>query len=429
MQTTDGAYVIPAGRVVRGRLRPPSSKSLTQRALNLGLLQGHPVTIDRALASEDTRHFLQALVAIGCEVRVESERIALGGRSPVGGAEIWCGDNGTMLRFLTASLATIPGEWSLTGSERLRQRTVEPLAEALRSLGARIEFPQRQGFAPVRILGTRLLGGGVELDASQSSQFASALVMAATQAREPVAVRLLSPVSAPYLELTLGVLKDFAGEVELDADGLGFRVQPSRLSASCFTVEADFSAAAYPAAAAAITGGEVVLTGLAEDSGQGDRQFLDVLAEMGAQVLWEDSGVLVRGTGKLRGVEVDFSDLPDQVPTLAAIAPFAHGSTEIRNVAHLRIKESDRLAAMARELQRLGARVEERPDGLRIEGDWSAGAIPDSAVEVDTHGDHRVAMSLAVCGLCRPGVSVRAPEVVAKSYPEFWSDLESLLQE
>ena len=429
MTESDSGYAVPAGRVVRGRLQPPSSKSLTQRILNLTLLARQPVIIERPLVAEDTETYLSALAALGFEALQQSDRIRLTPTTVARKAELWCGDNGTMLRFLTAALATTPGEWLLDGSERLRQRTVGPLVDALRILGARIEYTGRRGFAPLRILGVRLSGGEVELDASQSSQFASALLMAVTQARGPVTAKVQSPVSTPYLDLTLEVLQSFGADVGHESSGNSFGVRPGPLHGGRHVVEADFSAAAYPAAAAALTGGPVDLTGLERRSKQGDRRFLDVLEAMGAVVTWQGSSVEVRGSGRLTAIEVDFANLPDQVPTLAAIAPFAKGRTVIRNVSHLRIKESDRLFAMAAELRRLGAVVEERPDGLGIEGVWSAGSIPANRVRVETHGDHRVAMSLAVCGLRRPGVVVGTPEVVAKSYPAFWDDLESLLQE
>jgi 3-phosphoshikimate 1-carboxyvinyltransferase len=427
MRQSEVGIEIPAGRVVSGRIQPPPSKSLTQRVLNLSLLQDQRVTIDRPLVAADTDFFLGALETIGVEVLRRGEQIELTPKTLASGGQLWCGDNGTMLRFLTASLATIPGEWLLDGSARLRQRTVAPLVVAMKSLGAEIEFADQPGFAPVKISGRRLSGGEVELDASKSSQFASALLMAATQARESVAVKLRSPVSTPYLDLTLSVLEDFGASVEEDSASKAYRVLAKPLHGGRFTVEADFSAAAYPAAAALLTRGEVVLTGLGRRSKQGDRRFLDVLQEMGAHVSWGDSDVAIGAAEDLVGIEVDLADMPDQVPTLAAIAPFAKGSTVIRNVGHLRIKESDRLAAMALELRRLGAVVEERPAGLRIEGCWHEGSIPANTVRVESHGDHRIAMSLAVCGLRRPGVVVDSPSVVAKSYPRFWEDFESLL--
>jgi 3-phosphoshikimate 1-carboxyvinyltransferase len=234
--------------------------------------------------------------------------------------------------------------------------------------------------------------------------------------------------SAPYIEITLAAIRRFGGRVEtIPGDGrtLVYRVEPGLRPPPRVSVEGDASAACYPAAAAALTGGEVVLEGLAVDSPQGDRRFLDLLAVMGAEVTWHGAAVTVRGR-RLRGVEADLSGMPDQVPTLAALAPFASGATRILNVAHLRLKESDRLAAMAGELRRLGAGV---VGGvcLVVGGVWCDAPPPADPVTVDTHGDHRIAMSLALVGLRRPGVVIAAPQVVAKSYPAFWQDFDSLL--
>jgi 3-phosphoshikimate 1-carboxyvinyltransferase len=193
------------------------------------------------------------------------------------------------------------------------------------------------------------------------------------------------------------------------------------------TVEGDYSAAAYPAAAAVLTGGEVRLAGLSRGSTQGDRRFLELLAAMGAWVEWDGEEVVIAAGAPLDGLAADLGDLPDQVPTLAAVAPFARGVTRITGVPHLRLKESDRLAAMARELGRAGASVAEQPAGLVVAGIWSDVAPPGEPVLVDSHGDHRIAMSMALVGLRRPGIHVAAPEVVAKSYPGFWDDLEGLL--
>ena len=425
--TAMGGYEIPTHRVIRGRLQPPPSKSITQRALNLALLSRRPVIIEHPLLAEDTELFLAALNTLGLESDLREDRLTLRPTDPPDGAEIWCGNNGTMLRFLTAALSSLPGEWRLMGSKRLHERTVGPLVEALRTLGARIEYMESEGFAPLLISGGQLDGGAVELDASLSSQFASALLMVATQARSSLLLRLDSPVSVPYLDLTGEILESWGGQIEAQRDSKTFRVEPSPLSLDRFVVEGDYSAAAYPAAAAVLTGGNVLLERLGRDSAQGDRRFLEILASMGAQVEWRESGVEVRAGLALSGLEVDLADMPDQVPTLAALAPFASGRTVIRNVGHLRIKESDRLAAMSSELVRLGAAVVERRDGLEIEGSWSGNRVPDDRVVVATHGDHRVAMSLAVCGLRRPGVVVDTPEVVAKSYPGFWKDLDELL--
>ncbi|HVT15744.1 MAG TPA: 3-phosphoshikimate 1-carboxyvinyltransferase [Thermoanaerobaculia bacterium] len=457
---------LPVGSRVHGRLDVPPSKSLTHRYFNLALLSGAPVIIERPLLAEDTRLFLAALERCGLRVEEGPDEVRL---APAGAAavalsapcevEIFCGNAGTMLRFLVAALAALPGRWRLDGAPRLRERPVGPLVEALRRLGAGISYLEREGYAPLAVVGGSLAGGTTRLDAGESSQYLSALLMAALAAPQPVTVEVAALTSGPYVDVTLDAAARFGGRIErLDAGHAGsaaheahadhadhadhvsntgrqgFHVRPWPFGtrrvparrALRVRVEGDASAACYPAAAAALTGGTVRLRGLAADSRQGDLRFLDLLAAMGAQVRRHGGEIEVRG-GELRAVAADLSAMPDQVPTLAALAPFARGTTLISNVAHLRLKESDRLAAMAGELRRLGAEVEEGPDRLAIPGIWSTAAPPRDAVTVDPHDDHRVAMSLALVGLRRPGMAIASPHVVAKSYPEFWQDMESLL--
>lgn len=428
---------VPAGGRVCGRLRVPPSKSVTNRYLALSLLARRRVLLDHPLDSEDIRRFAAALRTCGLGVSgpgSASLEILPGEPPPEGGA-VDCGASGTMFRFLVAILTAIPGRWRLDGVPRLRERTVGPLVEALRRLGAQIEFPQREGFAPVVIHGGTLGAGSTTLDAGRSSQFLSALLMAALRAPGPVTVEVRSLTSGPYVDLTLEAIGAFGGEVEHQGDAV-FVVRPGNLRGGHHEVEGDYSAAGYPAAAAALTGGEVELEGLRRESCQGDRGLLDLLERMGARVRWREESEggsrreIVRVSARgLRGLEeVDLSAMPDQVPTVAALAPFASGTTHITNVPHLRIKESDRLAAMARELRRAGASVDEEPDGLRIPGVWAETPPPDEPVVLSSHGDHRIAMSCALIGLRRPGVSIAAPAVVAKSYPRFWEDLEALLE-
>jgi 3-phosphoshikimate 1-carboxyvinyltransferase len=424
---------------------PPPSKSVTHRYLNLTLLSGREATIRRPLLAEDTWLFLDALAAMGWRVEASEEAARLAppvapGRDASGEAEISCGNAGTLLRFLTATLAVLPGRWRLDGTPRLRERPVGPLVTALRELGARIEPGEAGGSpyrAPLVVHGGALPGGRATLDAGESSQYLSALLMAALRAAGPVELAVPALTSRPYVALTRDAIRRFtppgtADPVEELAGG--YRVRPARpVPPPDLVVEGDFSAACYPAAAAALTGGRVVLEGLAPDSAQGDRGFLDLLARMGARVAWRGERLEVEGRD-LVALEVDLSALPDQVPTLAALAPFAIGVTRIYNVSHLRIKESDRLRALAVGLGRLGVPVEELPDGLLIPGCWAGGAPParvgspaGEPVTLDPVGDHRIAMSFALVGLRRPGVAVAHPEVVAKSYPGFWRDLDALL--
>jgi 3-phosphoshikimate 1-carboxyvinyltransferase len=424
------AHAIPSGRRAAGRLRVPPSKSQTHRCFNLALLAGAPLVVEHPLVAEDTGLFLEALRRCRFRVAEEAGRVRLepAGTTEPGPAEveIFCGNAGTMLRFLVATLTAIPGRWRLDGTPRLRERPVGPLVDALRRLGARIEYLGAEGFVPLRIEGGTLGAGTTTIDAGESSQYLSALLMAALRAPGEVVVEAESLTSQPYIEVTLDAIAAFGGRVE----PLGvrvWRVRPSPFGVGVIEVEGDWSAAAYPAAAAALTGGEVVLQGLARSSRQGDRGFLELLRAMGAETGWSGRELTVRGR-ELRGIEADLSSMPDQVPTLAALAPFAQGVTRIFNVPHLRIKESDRLAAMATELRCLGAEVDEGPDWLRIPGLWAGDRpVPQEEVRVDPYDDHRIAMSLALVGLRRPGVVVTSPGVVAKSYPGFWEDFEKLL--
>jgi 3-phosphoshikimate 1-carboxyvinyltransferase len=387
----------------------------------MALLAQSPVQIERPLLSEDPVAFVIALRDLGLQVSGTERMLSIGTGTLADGGTLYCGASGSMLRFLLAALTTIPGSWLVDGTPRLRERPVGDLVDALRRLGARIECVSNEGFAPLRITGGRLDGGSVEVDASTSSQFVSGLMMASTRAAEPVEIQAQRLVSAPYVEITRRVIQEWGGSVQLRDDGR-FVVSPSSLEGGRVAVEADFSSACYPAAGTALVGGTVRLPGLNAHSAQGDRGFFDLLRDMGATVEWQDDVAVVRGNGRLTAVDRDMSGMPDQVPTLAALAPFAEGVTRIRAVPHLRIKESDRLATVAAGLRAAGAAVEEYEDGLLIPGIWAESEPPATSVTIDTADDHRIAMSFAVLGLGRSGVEIAYPEVVDKSYPRFWSD-------
>ncbi len=439
---------ILAGRVVQGTVTPPPSKSVTHRCLSLALLGARETVVERPLLAEDTRLFLDALRDLGWAVELREGEVRLSPPTdPPDRAEIFCGNAGTMFRFLTAILCTVPGRFRLDGTPRLRERPVGPLLEALRALGARVACSGREGFAPLEIEGASLCGGSALLRAGESSQYLSALLLAGLRAAETVRLEVDGLTSAPYVELTREAIRrafpggsDPVEETGVEVGRRVFEITPAVPAAERMTVEADLSAACYPAAGAALTGGRVEIVGVRRDSAQGDRGLLDLLERMGASVEWGAGRVEVRGpAGDDEGAEgltapgaVDLSAMPDQVPTVAALAPFSRGVTRIENVAHLRIKESDRLRAMAQGLTRLGVPVEERPDGLVIPGCWARGpfegarVVPGEPVEIDPFDDHRIAMSFALVGLRRGGVSVARPEVVAKSYPGFWADFDRL---
>lgn len=383
--------------------------------------------IESPLRSEDCRHFLDGLRVLGCRVEDGGDRVAIEPPSGSGHGTVECGASGTMMRLLTASLCALPGSWRLDGVPRLRERPLAPLLDSLRHLGSSLTEAGAAGHVPIEIEGGTLGGGKAVLDARESSQYVSALLMAAAATGEGLDLRVEGDASRPYVDLTLAALERFGASVA-SPEPDRFVVGPARLVGARIAVEADASSACYPAAAAAITGGAVTIEGIDRSSAQGDVAFLNLLATMGADVHWNHGSVRVEGTGGLRAVDEDLSAIPDQVPTLAAVASFAEGTTVIRNVAHLRLKESDRLTAMATELRRVGVPVDERADGLAVEGCWASGDPPDDPVTVQTWDDHRIAMSCALVGLRRPGLSIARPEVVAKSYPDFWEDLDRLMK-
>lgn len=429
---------IPCPQRLAGELRPPPSKSLSHRYLVLALLLGGERRVDELLQAEDLELLQDALRGIGLTVETAGRGATVRGAVAARGGEpvrIFCGNAGTMFRFLAAALTTVPGRFLLDGTARLRERPIGPLVEALRSLGARIDYLGTAGCAPLRIEGGSLDGGSCRIDAGESSQYLSALLMAGLRARRPVTIEVAALTSEPYVALTRQAMRQLAVDRVVAAGGL-LRVEPLPAGPAAgparVEVEPDFSAAAYPAAAAVLVGGPVEILGVARDSAQGDRRFLDVLARMGGQVEWTNRGVRVTGGEPLRSGAFDFSDMPDQVPTLAALAAYADGDTEVRNVAHLRLKESDRLAAVAVGLTTLGFIAKETSDGLVVRGrpglSSRASALPAPAV-VDTRGDHRIAMAFALVGLRRAGTRIAAPAVVAKSYPGFWNDLFGLIQD
>jgi 3-phosphoshikimate 1-carboxyvinyltransferase len=319
-------------------------------------------------------------------------------------------------------LALGRGPFELRGDARMAERPIGDLVDALAPLGARVRFLEREGFPPLEIAGGGLHGGSTRLRGDRSSQYLTGMLLAAPLAAAPVEIAIDGPlVSRSYVELTLEVLRAFGVRVDRDGDRRFRVVAPQRYRARAFEVEGDWSSASYFLAAAAITGGRVTVKGLRRDSAQGDARFADLLEQMGAAVRLDEDGVTAEGRAALRGIDADLGDLPDVAPTLAIVAACASGTTRVRGVAHLRLKESDRIASVVGELRRLGADAHERDDGFEV-----TGGAPLHGGEVDAHADHRIAMSFATLGLVVPAVTIRDVACVSKSYPRFFADLASL---
>ncbi len=432
----DRLEVAPLARPPVVEVTVPGSKSITNRALVLAALT--PMDVDLrltgALRSEDTEVMVDCLKRLGYRVEpywdasepyvlfpFEQRRTV-----PATNADLFVANSGTTMRFLTAMVAAGVGRYRLDGVPRMRERPIRDLLDALNQLrGVRAYSEGDNGCPPVVV---ETAGASavrpIKVRAGISSQFLSGLLMAAPHYADddrPITIEVEGPlVSEPYVEMTLAMMRQWEYEVERLWSG-AYRVKPSRgyHSPARYAIEPDASAASYFWAAAAVSGGRVTVRGLTRKSLQGDVAFVDVLGRMGCRVEECEAGITVHG-GPLKGVDVDMNAISDTVMTLAAVALVADGPTTIRNVAHIRHKETDRIAALATELRKLGAEVEEFADGLRII------PRPLRGCAVDTYKDHRMAMSLALVGLRVPGVVINDPGCVAKTYPGFWQDLERL---
>jgi 3-phosphoshikimate 1-carboxyvinyltransferase len=415
---------IPLPQPFSATVTPPGSKSLTNRALVLAALARGASHIDNILFADDTSVMLDGLRALGFKIETDNTSATVHGSGstvPATRADLYCGNSGTTIRFLTALCALGKGEFRLDGDSRMRQRPIAPLVGLLEQLGARIEYTAAEGFPPVTVHASGLDGGRAEFSSRESSQFLSAALMAAPCSRGPVAIRLNGPpTSWPYVQMTIDLMARFGVIVDVGNTGV-LDIQPSAYRATDYAVEPDASAATYFLAAATISpGSRVTIPGLGKTSLQGDAAFAIVLGQMGAIVSQSEDSITVTGAD-LHGIDADMTDMPDAAMTLAVTALFASGTTTIRGLHTLPLKETDRLAALNSELTKLGATVAAGPDSLRI-------TPPETVVsaEIETYGDHRMAMSFAVAATRASGITIRDPDCVAKTYPAFWSDLERL---
>ena len=448
--------IIPLKNPPRTTIVVPGSKSITNRALVLGALlaKGFAYAIRGALRSEDTEIRIDCLRVLGFRVLVDWQEemvcVSSGLEEPIipaAQADLFVGNSGTCMRFLTAVVSLGVGRYRLDGVPRMRERPIEDLLSALQQLGVHARSENNDGCPPVIVEAHGLDGGRTKIKGNISSQFLSGLLLAAPHAKTEVVIDIDGPlVSRPYVDMTvkmlhrLGyfILDDYAsGQLkvlssrarDLDPDVITKKIDSAAFHDGFdprrhtllqdYQVEPDASAASYFAGAAAITGGAITVPGLADNSIQGDMRFFDLLEEMGCRIERNEAGITVHG-GPLTGIDADMNEISDTVMTLAAVACFAEGATTIRNVAHIRHKETDRLTALATELRRIGAEVEELADGLTIT------PRPLHGTAIETYDDHRMAMSLALVGLRVPGVVIKNPGCVGKTYPRFFEDLEKL---
>ena len=416
-------------RRISGSITLPGSKSLSNRVLLLAMLSEGETFIENLLDSDDVRRMIDALAKLkisyeedrpGKKIRVKGE----GGRIPVDKAELFLGNAGTAIRPLTAALTLGHGRFVLDGIERMRERPIQDLLDGLNQLGAQVRSINNSGCPPVEIIANGLPGGVTKLSGAISSQYLSAILLTSPYAQTPVEIRIKDHlVSIPYVEMTIRLMNRFGVNVDVSEDFKSFHINAPQnyKSPKTYFVEGDASSASYFLAGAAITGGTVTVIGCGTDSLQGDAQFAKIMEMMGAEVQWEANHITVRGSGNLKGIDVDMNEMPDAAMTLAVAALFAKGTTAIRNIYNWRLKETERLKAVSSELKKLGATVEEGEDYIIIEP-------PEKllSAEIATYDDHRMAMafSLAACG--EVPITILDPSCVSKTFPDYFDQLSKL---
>jgi 3-phosphoshikimate 1-carboxyvinyltransferase len=424
----EAILIPPCSGPVRASIRPPGSKSITNRALVCAALARGESRLTGVLDSQDTRVMAAGLQSLGISMEPDwaagTVRVfGSGGKIPAGEATLDCAASGTTMRFLSAVCGLGNGTYRLDGTPRMRQRPIGDLVAALKGLGIDAAAESPGGCPPVVIRSQGLQGGLARVRGSTSSQFASGLALAAPCT--PLGMRIEfegTIVSLPYLEMTRRVIESFGGSCRMDGDRV-WDIAATGYAARDYSIEPDASAASYFLALAAVTGGSVRVDGLSRGSMQGDVGFADALERMGCTVDWRAStdgrgnGSITVGGRASRGIDIDMNAISDTVPTLAVVAVFADTPTTIRNVAHIRDKETDRIGDLVRELRKLGADATEREDGLTIV------PRPLHGASLSTYDDHRMAMSLALVGLKVPGVRIRDPGCVGKTFPDYWRRL------
>jgi len=421
-------------RSFRAHVTPPGSKSLTNRALLLAALAEGESTLTGVLFADDSRRMLAALQALKFDVAIDEPNSTVritgrGGVIPCDHANLNLGNAGTAYRFLTAAMPLGRGEFVLDGIERMRQRPVKQLVDGLRQIGATINYTMNDGCPPLQVTARGSLAGGqFTMPPTLSSQYISALLQVGGYCEKGLTINFDGPItSRPYVEMTLRLMHTFGVRAEVDANFTRIHVPTGKYRATNYAIEPDASNASYFLAAAAIVpGSSCTIEGLGKRSIQGDIGFADVLHRMGAGLLFGGDFITVMAPAngqKLCGIDIDLNHMPDMAQTLAAVALFAEGTTTIRDVGNLRVKETDRLGALKNELTKLGATVEIEGDDISITPP-ADGKVKPAAI--DTYDDHRMAMSFAIVGLRSPGVVINDPKCVNKTFPEYFEYLRKM---
>ncbi|MDH2998597.1 3-phosphoshikimate 1-carboxyvinyltransferase [Pasteurellaceae bacterium LFhippo2] len=417
---------------IEGEINLPGSKSLSNRALLLAALAKGTTKVTNLLDSDDIRHMLNALKALGVNYQLSEDKTVCEVEG-IGGAFQWqnglslfLGNAGTAMRPLAAALCLKGKEEAeviLTGEPRMKERPIKHLVDALRQAGASVQYLENEGYPPIAIRNTGIQGGKIQIDGSISSQFLTALLMSAPLSEGDMEIEIIGElVSKPYIDITLAMMKDFGVSVSHDNyQTFIVKGNQSYISPKKYLVEGDASSASYFLAAGAIKG-KVKVTGIGKNSIQGDRLFADVLEKMGAKITWGDDFIQAE-QGELKGIDMDMNHIPDAAMTIATTALFAEGETVIRNIYNWRVKETDRLSAMATELRKIGAEVEEGQDFIRIQ---PLALEQFQHAEIETYNDHRMAMCFALVALSNTPVTILDPKCTAKTFPTFFAEFEKI---
>jgi len=412
----------PLTKPLQATVHVPGSKSISNRALAIAALTEGKTILRNMLFSDDTKYMMKALKKVGLKININKKQNSVeieGGIKnfrPVK-KPLFIGNAGTAIRFLTALLTLTENSYCLTGNSRMQERPIGDLLTALNSLGGSTKSQIKKGYPPVIIKGQTLRGGEITIPGETSSQFTSAALLVSPYTKEETIITISgNPVSVPYLKMTTTMMKQFGVNSQTQKDNKKYTIKNNQqYSPQDYTIESDASSASYFFAAAAITGGKVTVNNISFDSLQGDIQFARLLEKMGCTVNENGNSITVQGTGTLRGIDVNMSDISDTAPTLAVTALFASSPTTIKGVANMRVKECDRIAALNTELTKLGAGIEEFPDGLKISPSDNY-----HGTTLDTYDDHRMAMSLALAGLIIPEVIILDPDCCSKTFPNFF---------
>lgn len=413
--------ITPLKGATTATIRMPGSKSTTNRALIMAALTKGPVSLKNPLYSEDTKAMISCLQTLGLQIEQKPDQIIV--QNDIScikdkNYQLFAHDSGTTVRFLLALLCIVPGIKILQGSKRLNERPIKELVDGLRELGAGIEYCNKEDELPLKISTSTLSGSSIYLKGDRSSQFTSAILLISPYLSKGLTIHMIGPlISKSYVDMTLGCMQDFGVKV-IEENGTYF-VPASYYQKKQYVIEGDFSSAGYFFAIAALTKSTITLENLSYSSLQPDKKLLSILAKMGNQVRYEENKISVQGKGVL-ALDIDMEECPDGVMTIAVLAAFAKGITKISGVRSLRFKESERILALKKELSKMGIQTEDTDNTLTIYG-----GSPQKA-EIDTYNDHRIAMAFAVSGLYLPGIIIRDPQVVNKTFPTFWKLLRSL---